>query len=197
VDQPRYRQDEIAEIRGPDDVRAAGLDLSALSIRMPFLCYAFSVAGKGYAFCTCDGVKSVGFDQDADGEPLGACDVWVVEKPNRVVLSVGLAYYADEYTNTFSRVRGNVDVFKPGPWLQTVLSVADRVHRDEHKTYEGWCKPREGPSGLVSSQPSDHSRDSLVMNFNSRWDAAARGSSTSQRRKPVRRVKPPISDSTT
>jgi hypothetical protein len=136
-------QNEIAEVRGSDDVAKLGFEPSAFKIETPFVLYSFSADGKAYAFCTRDRVEGYGRDHDSDGEPLGACGVWVVEKPARVVLSMRLAYYMGEYADTLSRESTYVEAFKPGPWLPTLLSIVDRVHQDEHEKHERWRKQWE------------------------------------------------------
>lgn len=127
--------DEIMEVDGPDKARAAGLDPSALKIATPFVLYNFSSAGKPYSFCTRDRVESFGRQDDA------ACGVWVVEKPDRVVLSMRLSYTYGEYADSFES--DCVETFKPGPWLRTLLGIVDRVHQDEHEKHERWRKQWE------------------------------------------------------
>ena len=137
------RKDEIKEIESEDDVRAAGLNPSSVTIKTPYVLYTFSADTKSYAFCAREGVELSGFDHDRDGEALGACGVWVIEKPDRVVLSLKLAHYWGEYADTLSRERSRLEAFKPGEWLHVLTDVAQRVRRDEREKHERWRKQWE------------------------------------------------------
>jgi hypothetical protein len=131
-------RDGIREVYDPEAARAAGLDSSTLNVAAPFVVYSFSSDDKAYAFCTRDRVERYGVADDADG----VCGVWVVEKPDRVVLSMRLSYCYGQSDDTYSG--SYLEAFKADSWLPTLLGIIDRVHRDEQHVQERWLRQFEG-----------------------------------------------------
>jgi len=131
------RKDEIAEIKGPDQAHALGLDPTVLKQDQPHVIYSFSAGATHYAFCTREIFESYGLgdDDDDEGYLRRECGVWIVEKPARVVLAMRLSYKSHIYAgHTLSSTY--VEAFRPGAWVPTLLSIVDRVRQDESEKYE-------------------------------------------------------------
>jgi hypothetical protein len=134
---------DIVEVKrrhgAPDGFEA---DLSALRINPPCLIYRFDAGGSVYHFCASDNAEPLLNFDDHDGH-LNTCGVWVVEGRDKLVLSLHLPYYVGEYAHTLASERSYVEAFKPGPWLDALLSIAARVRADETEKHERWRKESE------------------------------------------------------
>jgi len=136
------RQEEIIDFRSAKRTVDAGIDSALLdSGSGGCLVYSFVVEGKPYAFCVRDKGYASGFRHDEPGELFNTHAVWVIEKPNHIVLKADLSYHCGEYADSFHDA--HLHSFKPGPWMPELLSIATRVHEDEREKHERWRKDQD------------------------------------------------------
>ena len=134
------KREEIQNIHGNAGRESAGLDPSILDDGSgEALVYSFESEGKPFAFCSRASSRTP--DPDIDGEHRAERLAWVIEKPDRVVLKLGLVYYPTAHGETF--MHAWVHAFKPGEWLPTLLTIVDNVHQDEREKHARWSKAWE------------------------------------------------------
>jgi len=133
------RQNEITEFRSVARTVDAGIEAAILdSGSGGCLVFSFVADSKAYAFCQRDKGYATGYGHDEPGDSCKTHAVWVIEKPNNVVLKADLTYHCGEYADSFRDAY--LHSFRPGPWMDELLSVAMRVHEDEQQKHEQWRK---------------------------------------------------------